>query len=281
MVNPKSPKIGARMVQIPCQSAWASKAFTAMLTLITIAIVSPARAWDTSLPSEDETRRMPAYCHVKMFEDGTPAAGAWYRDYPDGFSHIHHFCYGMGFLNRSFAPMSAHDKTSLLNAAVGQMEYVIGHAGPNFKLLADVFYYRGQALDLLGRTSESVDNLNSSLRIDPESPRAYVLLSRVLEKASQKDTALETATEGLRHAPQSKGLQRRYTELGGKLPYPDPIQSAPQEADRARVPAEIEEGPSSNAAAETPVAAPAAAPTTESVEKLGKDGNPYCRFCPD
>jgi hypothetical protein len=35
--------------------------------------------------------------------------------------------------------------------------------------------------------------------------------------------ALETVTEGLCHVPDSKALQRRYLELGGKKPFPEPI----------------------------------------------------------
>lgn len=253
---------------------------------VLLVMTAKAFAADMSAPTVEESRSMPVYCQVKLFQEGTPAAGIWYSNYPDGFGHIHHYCYGLAYLNRSYGSMPKSDKIYLRNNAVGQMDYVIGHAQPSFKLLSDVYYSRGQTLLLLNRKAEAMDNLNRSLKIDPTQMRPYLLLADAYVQVNQKIRALETVTEGLRYAPKSKGLLRRYKELGGKEPFPEPINKPEPQVEQ-----EPQEKSTDNNTSVKPVDPPQvetqpaselpSAPNPNVVEpKIGSPANPYCRFCP-
>jgi len=136
---------------------------------------------------------------------------------------------------------------------------------------------RGIAMSMLQKPGEAVGNLRQAIEMNPRLPRAYMTLADLYDQQKNRGKALETVTAGLRHNPDAKSLQRRYTELGGKLPYPVPIEpaaAAPAKADEVAAPAAAEPAVAAPVAA-TPAAEPAAAP------KIGSPTNPYCRFCPD
>jgi hypothetical protein len=131
-----------------------------------------------------------------------------------------------------------------------------------------------------------------AIKGNPELAGAYVELADIQASNKKPQDALKTVTEGLGHAPDSKPLKRRYAELGGKLPYPEPVvkKSSPA-ADASPAPQQAlaEAAPSSPAAVEAnqpalaadkPVRAPAA-PAQIEPAKIGSPKNPYGRICPD
>ena len=120
-----------------------------------------------------------------------------------------------------------------------------------------------------------------AIRGNPGFDQAYAELADIQAHDEKPGEALKTVTEGLRHVPGSKPLKRRYTELGGKLPYPEPIAPAPAEPQAAQPDEVASPGPASPAepAVGGPVEATAVAPVAQ--PKIGSPDNPYCRFCPD
>jgi hypothetical protein len=108
-------------------------------------------------------------------------------------------------------------------------------------------------------------------------------------EVGNKQKALEMATEGLKLNPNSKGLKRRYTEFGGKLPYPEAVdKTMPTEASKEEIksvdtPESLPplEGATSQAADPTKLTAPTEPTSQVDPSKIGSPKNPYCRFCPD
>jgi tetratricopeptide (TPR) repeat protein len=160
---------------------------------------------------------------------------------------------------------------------------MVTHASPDYSLMPDVYLNRGVVYSLMKQYSKAIADVSKAIELNPRQAKAYDILADMYSGMNQKSKALETVTEGLRHDPGTKSLQRRYTELGGKLPYPEPIQTAPVEAAQpVTAPDKKIEAPSASekTANDTPAAAPVMAPEEPAPQtRIGTPNNPYCRFC--
>ena len=245
-----------------------SLAWFAMLLPITSAMAEWA-------PSPAEMATLPPYCAAR-FNPGSDAFKNWQRTMGGGdFGHIHHYCVGLKLLNNARGTFSSNSNETL-GAAVGQFDYVLTHASKGFYMRPEILMNRGIALSMMKRDGEAVSNLLQAIELNPQQPRAYMTLAGLYDKMKNRAKALETVTEGLRHNPDTKSLQRLYTELGGKLPYPEPERPIPVVDPQAVAPADDLPAASTEAPAEpAAVSAPAEQP------KIGSPNNPYCRFCPD
>lgn len=240
------------------------------------AVPAAQAAW---APTAAEMAALPAYCGAR-FNEGSEAFKSWRSTMGGDFIHIHHYCAGLNFLNRSYGMSSARDRQGTLGGAVREFDYVLTHASPDFHLRAEILMNRGLALSLLKKPGEAIVNLNQAIEKNPELPRAWMTLADLYDAQKQRAKALETVTEGLRHNPGTRSLQRRYAELGGKPPYPEPVKPEPaQVATPVETPAEPVTEPAATAAQPVEMAP---AQTTETLApKIGSPTNPYCRFCPD
>jgi hypothetical protein len=246
--------------------------------------VASAGTWEP--PTDAEWERLPAFCMVKKRELAKTDPNALQTGVGmigPQFQNAHHFCWGLNFLYRYYNnPFSPKAKTSLASAK-NEFDYMAEHLLENSSLAGDVFLYRGTVNALMKNDSAAASDLQQAITRSPGLVRAYLALADFYIERKQRDKALETVTEGLRHAPDSKGLKRRYKELGGKLPYPEPIIAQPEPEKAATVPAEgagktepsadanpaVTQGPASNFPADKAV-------STESTPRKG-----FCRFCPD
>ncbi|MDP2783327.1 MAG: hypothetical protein Q8O38_01845 [Sulfurimicrobium sp.] len=212
-------------------------------------------------------------------------------------AHMHHYCDGLRFMDRAYAAMgNKQDMKHYLGESINNFDYVLTHTQEDHVMRGEVHVGKARALKLMGKPGESMAELTRALRYTPDSPNIYQALADYQQETGNKPKALEMVTEGLRRNPDSKGLKRRYTELGGKLPYP--------EAATKTMPAEMAgtAPPSGEATAQTADAlseqikvktegkaeaepAPASAQTTPAepvaAPKIGSPKNPYCRFCTD
>lgn len=244
--------------------------------------VAPAMAeW---APTQAEMAALPAYCAAR-FDEKSDAFTSWKASMGGDFIHVHHYCVGLNLLNRARRTFSPKDNGTL-EAAVREIDYVLTNSSPGFYLRPEMLMNRGIALSMMNRNGEAVGNLLKSIELDAKQPRAYLVLSDLYDKQKNSGKALETVTEGLRHNPDAKSLQRRYTELGGKMPYPAAIQPAPVEAAAAKpgvTAAPVATNPAAPTTGTPATVAPIAAPASEPVAppKIGSPKNPYCRFCPD
>ena len=236
-------------------------------------------------PSDAEMASLPPYCKARMKSgQGSQDYKTWEASLGKDFIHTHHYCAGLNFINRYYRARSNNDKRFNISNAEGNLQYMVSHADPGYSLMPDVHLNLGVVYSLSNQPAKAIAHFNKAIELNPRQPRAYSSLADYYVKGKQTGKALDIVTEGLRHNPDTKSLQRRYRELGGKLPYPEAIASVPPTAPAAEAsePAASAAMPASGAepAAVAPVTPP---PAEQPIEppKIGSPTNPYCRFCPD
>ncbi|MBU1225209.1 MAG: hypothetical protein KKA22_13440 [Gammaproteobacteria bacterium] len=199
--------------------------------------------------------------------------------------HMHHYCDGLRFIDRAFAAIgNKRERQYYLERSIAGFDYVLRATQESFSMRGEVHVGKARALKLMDRKAEAVVEFNNALRYKFDSPDVFLALADHYRDTGDRQRALEMATEGLKHNPNSKGLKRRYTEFGGKLPYPEAVDKTmlaeeSKEEINPEVKPEAVTGEISGQAkdADEPMApTPPAEPA-----KIGTPKNPYCRFCPD
>lgn len=257
-------------------------------TIVLMLFLAQAHAVEPHGPTEAEFTNLPTYCRAKLISRiGSADYRQWEGILGKDFVHTHHYCFALNFINRYYRSRTAQDKNFNLESALNNLDYMVTHADPAYSLMPEIYQNRGLVYSLMGRHGDAVTDMNKAIELNPRQAKAYNVLADYYSQTRQQQKALETVTQGLRYNPGVRSLQRRYTELGGKLPYPEPIQSNPAEASSPAPNAEAP--PSAAPAATTPAETPAGAAPAESAappepateSKIGSPTNPYCRFCPD
>lgn len=236
---------------------------------------------------EDEFSKLPPYCKIRLTKNSSDAEfKALHSSLGPDYIHMHHYCAGLNVMNYYYRTTGAAGKKTVLREAINQFSYMVDKAKPTWVLMPEIYANRGQAYLLGGNFGQGIADLNKAISINPRLLKPYVALADHYTRHKQPQNAMGIISEGLRYNPEHKGLQRRYLELGGKKPFPEPyVETATGEKPQ------IERQDSapvsqSDAVSDTPtqtVATPAPEPDTEqnTAPKIGVPGNPYCRFCPD
>ena len=226
--------------------------------------------------SDAEMSRLPQYCVARMkMPQNSAEARAWRAQIGVNFLDIHHYCAGLNFINRYWAARTTRERNYYLQRADANFSYVVSAIKPDFTMGAELFTSRGEVYKFMRKTGDAIKDLRQAISIDPKFVKAYLQLADVYVGIKDRSGALDAISDGLRHAPESTALQRRYLELGGKDPFPEPIigkvteqaQEPEASADSTPVPASVE-------------AVPQPAVETEVAPVIGTPKNPYCRFCP-
>lgn len=244
---------------------------------VVLILVPMANAATYSRPTVSELGLLPPFCTARLGPNNQVTK------FQEPFHNTLHYCMGRTFLNRYYAASNRGDAATNLKMASDEFGYLVEHWYPDYPA-ADIYLHRGIVLSLMKNNAEAIIDLTKALSYDSRLVRAYLTLSDLFDNMKQRAKALEVVTEGLRHVPDSKGLQRRYQELGGKMPYPEPIAVQPKPENRADNPKEMDSGAS--------VATPQAQTSNTSVQEsaTGKtadketstEGAPtkrWCRFC--
>lgn len=231
-------------------------------------------------PSKTELSALPPYCAAR-FDEKSDAFKTWKASMGPDFVHIHHYCAGLNFVNRSYSMASTKSRMEMLNAAVRNFDYILTHTQPSFYLRPDALMNRGIALSMMQNQGEAIGSLHKAIEMNPRLPRAYMTLADLYDKIKDRGKALETISDGLRHNPDTKSLQRRYTELGGKLPYPEPIRPEQAPDTQAITPTDAASSAVTATPTEPDKSEPVATPASAEQPKIGSPNNPYCRFCTD
>lgn len=212
------------------------------------------------------------------------------RSDPKSSGYTHHYCDGLRFIDRAYAAMSnKQEMRHYLHESISNFDYVLTHGQKDYFMRGEVHVGKARALKLAGQKGEAAAEYIKALSYNPNSPAIYLALADFYQETGGKPKALEIVTEGLRRSPDSKGLKLRYTELGGKLPYPEAVvKTMPTEATRDEVKPEVksEAAPpsretTSQAADGTKLTAPTGPTPQIEPPKIGSPKNPYCRFCTD
>lgn len=245
------------------------------LLFLMLSLNAPSsHALEPWIPTDSEMASLPAFCKAR-FNEGSPEYKLWQSSLGRDYGHTHHYCAGINFLSRSYRARSKQGKSFNLNNARTNFDYMVKHAAPTYSLMPEVYSSLGTVYSLMGQPAQAINHFIKAIELNPRQPKAYNALADFYVRLKQPAKALETVSDGLRHNPGTNSLQRRYTELGGRMPYPEPIepvavptpQVTPQED--ASAPAVDQAGPAT---------APEPAPV---VPQIGSPKNPYCRFCPD
>ena len=262
-----------------------------ILGLIIPIVCTPAHATDTGYPYDSELGSLPEYCQIKLRQKpGDAGYDTWLGILGPDYIHTHHYCAGLNFINRHYRARTAYDRKYYLTASLGEFGYMIKHASQTYSLMPDVYMNRAIALSKLGSDGEAIVDFQKAIQLNPKLPRAYAMVGDYYAERKLKDKALAAVAEGLKQVPESKMLQRRYLELGGKEPFPDPYQSPTREQ-----PATAQGGndapPVQNQGPADITKETNTHPTTGTDETgsrtsplqpvIGTPSNPWCRFCPD
>jgi tetratricopeptide (TPR) repeat protein len=249
------------------------RAFFLMLLYLTGGI-SPVAAQGFK-PNAAELLRLPPYCQAKFnLPQGSAASNAWRDQIGENYKDLHHYCAGLNYVNRYWGEQDPRQRSYYLQRALGNFDYMVKAEKPGFALRAELYLNRGEVFRIMRKPGQAIDDFKRALSINPNLEKPYLQLADLHKAGKSTARALETVTEGLRHIPDSKPLQRRYLELGGKKPFPEPIVAKVDEP--APEPAAAPAGAADASSEPTPAGdAPGSEPvvTTES-PPIGNSKNP-------
>ncbi|MDD5034234.1 MAG: hypothetical protein PHE55_05700 [Methylococcaceae bacterium] len=147
---------------------------------------------------------------------------------------LHHYCWGKLAKFRYFFEKNKTLRAHFLGSWFNEMDFSIKSMlehNPNYPYrhvfyteLAENYYFNHK-YDL------GITQARKAVEANAKHPKAYEILADCYMKAGDKKKALDSVNEGLKRAFPTKGLKNRYSELGGKLPYPgqNPNTSAQKE----------------------------------------------------
>lgn len=236
----------------------------------------------TSIPAWAVLPYEPTPAEVAMCEaHGMPSNGGRYQG---------HYCDGLRFVDRANAALARGNRKDMqyyLGVAIDNFDYELRHTKNDIRR-GEVHVNKARAFKLMGKRAEAANEFDMALKYEVKTPDVYQALADHFHEVGNKQKALEMATEGLKQNPNSKGLKRRYTEFGGKLPYPEAVaKTVPAEDAKAEAEpvAKLDAAKSPGAAVnETTDAEKLSAPVEPTPQitppKVGSPKNPWCRFCP-
>lgn len=238
--------------------------------------------------TEAEARGMPPVCIAKM--TGGELAKQWSAMVGPDFVHVHHYCMGINFLSRAYGARDRQDRGFQLKNAHDNLMYMVKAASPAFVIMPDVYLNLGIVYRMRSETGQAIASFQKAIELNPQASRAYRELADSYVTIGDRAKALAIITDGLRQNPETRSLQRLYAELGGKLPYPEPIAKSAPDSEAAPAVGRAEQNAGAKAAPEPlpPVAQPdgtnagaGQAPQESQPQPVpGSPTNPYCRFCP-
>lgn len=165
--------------------------------------------------TDEDYALLPPYCKVAQgapnHED--PSAKVWGERLGDGFSHVHHYCWGLFDVSNAYKTFDKASRNGLLGAAIREMQYVQRNAPPTFVLQPKISYDIGQILEELDDNAGAMHAYYQSIKLNPKLPRPYAALSDLFKKQNNTKEALAILEQGLKYKPKSKTLLKRLALL--------------------------------------------------------------------
>lgn len=171
-------------------------------------------------PTEAEVAALPAFCAERF--KGVGAGAAYQTQFGRAnWIHMHHYCHGVKFVNR--ARQYPRDRAQYLRLALGEYAYVFRSTRPDFWFRPQMYVEVARVHVQVGDVPQALKWLGDAIAFNPRYEAAYTSLIDVHRTSGASAAALQVATQGLRHLPESKVLQKNYLELGGRMPFPEPV----------------------------------------------------------
>lgn len=242
-------------------------------------VQAPAYALQDFAATPGELVMMPPYCAtaygVSAGRISLQAVGL------EGCASLRHYCDGLKSMIR--VDKNRAESDYWLGVAVQAFNSVVKDARwASCPLWPEAHVSLGRAMLRQGRSTgtvstQAVSQFIKALTLKPDYVPAYYALSDYYAGAGLKKKALEVVEDGLRQVPNSTGLLRRFTELGGKTPPTPLVEAVPPAAPEPAEPELQQAPPPEDQAAPEPSTPPSA---EQAPQKIGTPSNPWCRFCP-
>jgi hypothetical protein len=169
--------------------------------------------------TETEIRLMPEYCrHAQTIMESWGTRDEqlqWEQKLGEGFAHIHHHCWALGYMQRAMRTIDRVERGRLYRSAIQDSSYVVRNVRDknSFVLMPDVYIVRAKAYAGLREDEEALADFNAARSLNPRYVRTYLEWATVLNIREQKAAARKVVEEGLRNVPESKALARMLKEL--------------------------------------------------------------------
>lgn len=169
-----------------------------------------------------EVAMLPRYCiYTQSFRGSVPGGGnqaeikRWNSVMGPTFEAMHHYCWGLMKNNRAnVLARTQQARLFYLGDAIGEFDYVIQRAPPDFVMLPEILTKKGENLLRLGKTAKAIPELLRAIELKPEYWPPYEVLSEHYRVAGDIAKAREMLEQGLSFSPDSKTLKRRLADLG-------------------------------------------------------------------
>ena len=168
-----------------------------------------------------EVAMLPRYCtYTQMFRDYVPGGNnpdeiqRWYSILGETFNAMHHYCYGLIKTNRGviLAP-SEQSRRFYLNDAIGEFDYVLDRAPPDFVLLPEILMKKGENLIRLDQVGNGNLLLQRAIELKPDYWPPYAVMSDHYKNTGDLKNAREVLEKGLLASPDAKALKERLATL--------------------------------------------------------------------
>jgi hypothetical protein len=108
--------------------------------------VLPAHGQDRKSisPTDTELMMLPPYCHARLKGDANTKKMWGNQMGNDIFVHLHHYCFGLNFMNRIMFSMDDKEKAFLAKRAASNFDYVIQRWPPSHPLAMEARQRRAQ-----------------------------------------------------------------------------------------------------------------------------------------
>lgn len=245
--------------------------------MLLVSTMSQAHAAEWSAPNATETKSLPPYCEAR-FNEKSPSREMWAQALGSStFGSVHHYCFALNFMKRYSRTMGP-ERGTWLHFALDDFNYMLKNPDLRSPLVPEIYLNRAKALRLAHQGAGAISDYYKAIELGPKQPRAYSELADLFAGKAMTAQALEIVTQGLRHLPDNKALQRSYRQYGGKPPYPEPL-NRPEEKPVAEPVAESSIAPPPTGVMEKGVP-DSPLPTPEQAQPTqGTANNPWCRFC--
>lgn len=165
-----------------------------------------------------------------------PRSKVWSGYLGRAYEDIHHYCWAVLRLNRTYRPdMRWQMKITQWHAAVGDIKYFLVRAPGDSPMLAEVLTVEGKIHLLLREEKFAKEAFERAMAVEPGYWRSYFHWALHLQNIGRLKEAGAIVVEGLAHAPNSKPLLTLAKELNVKPPPPKP---KPGREDENKAPAE-------------------------------------------
>ena len=169
-----------------------------------------------------EVAMLPRYCaYTQSFRDRVPGGknpdeikrwGSIMGE--ETFHAMHHYCYGLLKTNRAvLLARNQQLRRFYLQDSIGEFDYVIRHAPPDFVLLPEILTKKGENLIRLGQGPTGILELLRAIELKPDYWPPYAAMSDYYKGTGDLTKAREVLEKGLSASPDAKALKDRLAKL--------------------------------------------------------------------